>query len=120
MHICAPQVGPFQASSFLLSTFHSLGMWVGFRVLNIGCDFSHLLGSVVNVEEGETSATCFCMSDTNCDSMYSILVRLWSQPIFAKSLKLKLLSLVDACTSPKHIEDDTYAKLNHYLMVDIF
>ena len=61
------------------------------------------------------SARGVCISDTNRDSRYLVLVRLLTG--FAMSLKLKLFSLIDACASSKFIgscecaKGDSYAKL---------
>lgn len=55
------------------SVFCSFGIWV--RVLSSFCDFSHFLGSIVNVEDGVMLARGIHVSDTNCDSSYSVLVR---------------------------------------------
>ena len=48
MHSCAPEI------CFIFPTFGlcSLGIWVGFRVLNSCGDFSYCFGSIVNAKEG--------------------------------------------------------------------
>jgi hypothetical protein len=58
MHSCAPEV------CFIFPTFDlsSLGIWVGFRVLNSSSDFSHCFGSIVNEKEGVTSVRGICTS----------------------------------------------------------
>ena len=49
---------PSQTLNFINLVFCTLDRWVGFRVLTSCCDFSHFLGSIVDVKEGVTLVGC--------------------------------------------------------------